>query len=352
MELQFNKFDYPSKITQQRELFANAFPEVTDKSLDIYTWQFHSFPSNKIQSFEYSAYINEEMVGYYAALPFIYKVFNLPICVGMVCGVMTSSKYRGKGIFTKLGVYSTKELENHVSFLTGFPIRKTVIPGHIKIGWKIAFELPMYIKFLKSDAILKSKNIVFLSKIINPVLNIFNRLLKINNLKNYQISFHESILEINNYDKFYENWSSHINISLIKDLKFSTWRYSRPGSKYIFSIIKNEGNLVAFASYCKVVKEGIPSLCIIDLMILPNHEKCSNLLFSKITEQANQMKCEVIIFMMSKISASKNKVFRNGFFKSPFRFKLIIKNLNNDIKDTLLYSENNWNLMWVDTDDL
>ncbi len=352
MDIRFNKFDYPAKIRQQRELFANAFPEVSDKSMDIYNWQFHSFPNNTLQSFEYSAYIKEEMVGYYAALPFNYKVFNLFACVGMVCGVMTSTKFRGKGIFTKLGIYSTKELESHVSFLTGFPIRKNVIPGHIKIGWKIAFELPMYIKFLKSDSILKSKKIPFLSKVINPALNIYNSLIKTNYHKDYKISFHNNVLEINDYEKFYKNWSKYTNISLIKDLKFSTWRYSRPGSKYFFSIIKNDDNIVAFVSYCKVVKEEIPSLCIIDLMILPSHQKCSNLLFSKLTEQANQMNCEVIIFMMSKICASKNKVFRNGFFKSPFRFKFIIKNLNKDFNDETLYSEKNWNLMWVDTDDL
>ena len=28
----------------------------------------------------------------------------------------------------------------------GFPIRPEVFPGHIKVGWKVAFDLPVYFK--------------------------------------------------------------------------------------------------------------------------------------------------------------------------------------------------------------
>ena len=56
--------------------------------------------------------------------------------------------------------------------------------------------------------------------------------------------------------------------------------------------------------------------------------------------------------MMSKNSATEYKLNANGFFKSPFVFQLIIKNLTNEFTDEELFDEKNWHLMWIDSDDL
>ena len=50
------------------------------------------------------------MVGYYAAIPYKYNIGETQTDVGMVCDVMTSTKQRGKGIFTKIGRYATEDL--------------------------------------------------------------------------------------------------------------------------------------------------------------------------------------------------------------------------------------------------
>ena len=163
MELTFHKFEYQKNLSQQRDLFKDCFPETNGdmiQSTDHYLWKFHTFP-NDVHSWEYSANLGAEMVGYYAAIPYRYKIGEAQSNVGMVCDVMTSSKQRGKGIFTKIGLFSTSDLANHVPFTIGYPIRKEVIPGHLKVGWKIAFPMPLYIKFLKTDSLLKSKKLVF-----------------------------------------------------------------------------------------------------------------------------------------------------------------------------------------------
>ena len=55
---------------------------------------------------------------------------------------------------------------------------------------------------------------------------------------------------------------------------------------------------------------------------------------------------------MSKHSARLNKVLSNGYIQSPYKFFLIIKNLTNEFLDKTLFDEENWHLMWVDSDDL
>ena len=107
MELQFSEFKYPEELDNQRELFIDCFPETIGTSLvtkEHYKWKFKSFPSGlEAKSYEYTAYIGREMIGYYAAIPYEYVIQNKIVTSAMVCDVMTGIKARGKGVFTKIG---------------------------------------------------------------------------------------------------------------------------------------------------------------------------------------------------------------------------------------------------------
>ena len=354
MELKCEEFDRTKNLDQQRELFRDAFPEVDNASNDSYNWLFHSFPNKEKQSFEYCSYIGDEMVGYYAAIPYRYKIGDALTDVGMVCGVMTSSKHRGKGVFTQMGRYSTNELAKHVPFTTGYPIRKTVIPGNLKVGWKIAFELPLYMKFIRSNALLKNKKpeLAFLSVLINPFLWLYHQLVKSRLNNDYSAVIYDNIDEISNYDDFVEEWIKTIPNALYKNSEFARWRYGRPDQKYYFLVVRKGEKIVGFTAYCSVVKEGVPSYCLLDLTILPIYSDCLGLIYSTLYTQARQNKVEAIMLMQSKYSASKYKLLQNGFLKSPFKFYLIIKNLTAKYSDAQLMKEENWHLMWVDSDDL
>jgi hypothetical protein len=354
MELKCEAFDHRRNLDQQRALFHDAFPEVTKTSVDKYNWMFHSFPNSKNHSFEYCSYIGEEMVGYYAAIPYRYKIGNVTTDVGMVCGVMTSSKHRGKGIFTQMGRYSTDKLSSHVPFTTGYPIRKSVIPGHLKVGWKIAFELPLYMKFLKVDSLLKNKvpKLSFLSPLLNFFLWIFNFTIKSTINKTYKFEIFNSIEDIQGYDDFVEEWIKSVPNALIKNQEFARWRYGRPNSNYQFLVIRHQNKIVGFSSYCSIIKEGVPSYCLLDLCVLPEHNDCLGLIYKTLQKEARKNEIEAIMLMMSKYSSKKYKLLRNSFLKSPFNFYLIVKNLTGEFSDENLFKEENWHLMWVDSDDL
>ena len=78
MEIEFHHFDYSRELTLQRELFRECFPETIGLSLetvDHYLWKFHS-KGGASKSMEYSAYLNNKLVGYYAAIPLSYKFLD------------------------------------------------------------------------------------------------------------------------------------------------------------------------------------------------------------------------------------------------------------------------------------
>ena len=355
MDLKFNKFDYNKYLDDYFVLFNDAFPEVADNSKVGYFWQMQGFPGENHHSFEYSAKLNNTLVGYYAAIPYKYVISGRIKTIGMVCGVMTCSKHRGKGIFTRLGSYSLQNLKDNVSFTTGYPIRKEVIPGHLKVGWKIAFELPLYIKFLKVDSLFlkKAKPLYFLAPIVNMGFQLFYLILDIKQKhKAHNTFIYCDIETIAGLDKFEKSWLNDIPISLVKDSEFLKWRYSRPGASYKFIIVKVEDEICGFCSYRKIIKEGVPSFGILDLRALHNNRKVIRSIIQKLEIEAKKDKVEAIMFMMSRVYSKKLGLINCGFLKSPYRFKLIINNLKNEFSNEFLHDQNNWHLMWVDSDDL
>jgi hypothetical protein len=355
MEFTFSHFQYTENLIQQRDLFKDCFPETNGEAIQReahYMWKFHSFP-NVIQSWEYACYLDTEIAGYYAAIPYRYKIGEKITTVGMVCDVMTSSKHRGKGIFTKMGKYSTNELSKVVPFTIGYPIRKEVIPGHLKVGWKIPFSMPLYMKFIRLDTLLKTKKIGYLSPLANLILVLYNGFVRTRLNKKCSYTLSTDINDVQGYNLFVNEWSASVPNTLIKDISFAHWRYGAPERTYRFLSIRNkEDKMIGFVSYRKVIKEGVPSYGVLDYMVLPGNEDCHGFINKVLADSAKKENVETIMIMMSKKSASEYLLLKNGFFKSPFVFQLIIKNLTKEFSETELFSEENWHLMWVDSDDL
>jgi len=322
---------------------------------DHYFWKFHSFPAVPM-SYEYAAWEGTDMTGYYACIPYRYRIGETMATAGMVCDVMTGVKARGKGIFTKLGYYSTDAMANEaLDFAIGYPIRPEVIPGHIKVKWKIAYEMPIYIRFLKLTSLLKKKKLGFLAPIGNKLLKLYNSLFVNNEINSdYVINIIEQdyFFKLKNYEKFFEDWQKTVSNSLMKTMEFMQWRLSAPGSTYKIVTIHKHGHLVAVAVTRKSVMEGITVLAIIDMMLIPGNETCLPALNQSLFEISKNYEAEAIVTMMSKTWAKNYRLRGFGFVPSPYKFRLIIKKLNDKLSDALLFNEVNWHLMWIDSDDL
>jgi len=356
MNLEFKKFDTKSQIKEHEALFAECFPEVYFKGdyrknyETTFMHLYHSFPSAP-SSYQYAAMLNDELVGYFASLPYRYKIGSKFVTSGMVGGVMTSPKYRKMGIFTKLGKYAAEEQKKSgISLNFGYPIRKATAPGLIRMGWETGFELPLFIKFLKITSLLKAKKFYILAFIINPFIDLYNTLLSNEGNKDYQIKVFDSITEVEGYQGFFKKWISNSTNALIKDTQFLNWRYGSPGKEYLFFCAYQGNALMGFLSARAIVREGVPSYGILDFMVID--KKCISDLHKAIYKRAQVDNKEAIIVMMSNYSAKTFKLYGNGFLKSPFRFKVMMNILTEELMKEELLNEKLWHLMFVDSDDL
>jgi hypothetical protein len=363
MEILFEKFKHPEDLDKQRELFIECFPETTGTSLvtkEHYKWKFKSFPSNlRARSYEYTAFLGTEMIGYYAALPYEYIIKDKTFTVAMVCDVMTGVKARGKGVFTKLGVYSTNQFKlEGLAFSTGYPIRKEVIPGHKKAGWEFPFQIPMYGKFLKMDTFLKTRNKSYLTPITNLFLAGFNKLLSIslNNFEHLIVENYssEKIIDIKGLDNFFSEWKKENQIVLKKTKKFLEWRLGAPEKKYQLVILRNkkDNKIIGYTIFRNVEKEGVPCLGVLDFCLLRNSFQYAKMLLKQIDKAAKKSNAELILMMMMKSKAQDYRIRFSGYLKTPFPFSFIVKKYNDSIDSNLLFDEQNWSLMWIDSDDL
>ena len=356
--MKLSVFKKENDIDQQRSLFRECFPENNGASVekkDHYLWKFHSFPSNP-SSYEYCAFLNNELVGYYAALPYPYIIKGKQIKAGMVCDVMTGVKARGKGVFTKMGVYATGNMKKEeIEFTTGYPIRPEVIPGHLKAGWDKMFTLPLYMNFLSTKSLLKDKNIRFLVPIIDLFLNIYNYIISVFQ-KNYryEVSLHSSseLESIKDFDSFVENWVNENEIALNKNTAFLKWRLAAPEKKYKIGIARDNNTILGYAVFCSIIKKNVPSVAILDISCLKNYKKLSSTIIANIQEYALESNAEILMIMASEYVSNLHGLIKNGFLKSPYKFWLIIKNISNNYPSSFLSDEKNWHLTWIDSDDL
>lgn len=356
MELEFRHFDREKDIDKQRELFKRSFPETIGTPVPEmlhYQWKFVEYPLG--ETFEYLAVENDVLAGYYAAIPYRYRVKGVYTSVGMVCDVMTSPDFRGKGVFTKIGRYATSELsEVGIPFTTGYPIRKAVIPGHLKVGWNIAFELPLYIKFLKADSLLKSKGMGVLKFMVNPILSFYNCLVREKTSTRFTSSVFSEFNDIIGYDVFLEEWMDEHPIALYKNRSFCNWRYSAPERCYSFIAVYDATKLVGLVSFREIEREGVPAIGVLDYMFLEEwrQEKITGYIGKILSQEAQKREKEAVMIIASNYSANKHRLLLNAFIKSPFKFSFIIKNLTQQFESSYLHDEKNWDVMWVDSDDL
>ncbi|MBX7151384.1 GNAT family N-acetyltransferase [bacterium] len=356
--MDFQSFDASKNLDEQRRLFVACFPENQNTpivSKEHYQWKFHTFPA-KPHSYEFCGYDQGEMVSYYAALPYRYSIHGEEKLCGMVCDVMTHPKMRGKGVFTKIGHYSTDQLKHlGIDFTSGYPIRPEVIPGHLKVGWKIAFKLPLYIQFYRFNTVLKSKKLSLFSPFANIVMACWRLLLKIFEKKTvgeFEIIDQRQIHDIPGYTEFFEKWKKNIPNALLKTPDFLYWRTQAPGAEYKVILLRDQSELIGFCLTRFTVLERIPCVAILDWMILEGKDAARFTLNRALRRLVNHYNAEAVVTMMSPYWAERYSLWKLGFMQSPYAFSLIIKKLNDQLDDTKLFNEKDWHLMWIDSDDL
>jgi GNAT superfamily N-acetyltransferase len=369
-ELELRKFHAEHELPHQRDLFRDCFPETIGtaaESGEHYRWKFHSLPG-AVPSYEFCAWdsTSQTLLGYYAALPYQYVMDGESYRCGMVCDVMTHSKARGKGIFTKLGRFSLDQLQHSgIDFVSGYPIRPEVIPGHLKVGWKVVEQLPLYIKPIAAGTLTQHGPLRLIRPFASVALSAWSAItrprapLRASEHIRTESSTSFFVPQRTDYDAFFARWTTQRRSYLQKDSAFMRWRLGAPDTKYFVSTITSGTDITAVAISRRVELRGIPTLAILDYMELAAAEDRGNgptsaghgALINELVRLAKEAQADVLAIMTDPSSAQRLRLRRWGFIRSPFTFKLILRALSERAlarADAMKLSD----IMWIDSDDL
>jgi hypothetical protein len=346
-------------FSEYHYLFQDCFPETAGTSLerpDHYQWKYGA-GGKDLPAFEFAAYEGDQILGYYAALPFAYRIGDFQTRAALVCDVMTHSKARGKGVFTAQGRYATDYMGNNgIAFCTGYPIRSYVFPGHIKVGWRIAFPLPVYVKILDLKPVLASRHAGTLGAMLRPLCSAYHQLGRMTrprmrgaSCKRFDPAVFFSSAE---YAGFYEQWSSQGQNHLIRTKEFYQWRLAAPTSAYTVTALYHESQLVGLAITRNSTLSGFPLTNILDFMLLPQHQALAGAVHDDLAELSRQTGTAGLVVMTTRSNAVRWGLRRNGFIRSTVEFKLILKWLSAEPAPDLFWDESAWHLTWADTDNL
>ena len=323
------------------ELRDRCFPEIINtEKYDKKYWLWKHNP-NGIEDRSHFLVAQEatskKLAGFYAAIPLNYSTPTGRVTVGMVCDVMTSPDFQGRGVFYQLGLKSVATfLGGEFDTLTGYPIRENVLPGHRKVGWNFTEKLPVLISpafrsvwFFRS---LKTRRTGYFTTACAP----------------------NEILNIEGFSEFYENWKKVAQKSnwsyLDIDHNFMSWRYSAPGVRYLCSVVRNSRNEIVGYAIGRRLKIGRFNYLVIGDMRSTEPRTVPQLIKGLRSQTHNVVG---IAGMFSSEVINHLRLKKSGFLKTPKKFLLIqftrqMLDLSYEEDSTLVSPY----LTWSDTDDI
>lgn len=145
----------PEEMSTILALRGVVFPEEELDKQDprYFRWAFESGPEGPARF-----YIARDgagrVAGSYTVVPQRFASGDAEIPGSIVVDVMTHPDFRKRGVFTTLGrAAMVDNVRLGVAFACGYPVRPEVMPGHLNIGWRELFPIPVVVRPLDLGAL-------------------------------------------------------------------------------------------------------------------------------------------------------------------------------------------------------
>lgn len=221
----------------------------------------------------------EEVVGHLAVMPVKIKLGTRTVTVAQPVDAATHPDYRGLGIFRTLLRKLCSEAPNRYYFLFGFPNEFSYKPLP-RLGWK-TFGIFEFLKFLSYDRALRSfvnsNLIVWSGKTALRAIRASRYVSSSFHLKKYSgdsVEIQKAEKFPDEIDGFWEEAKSEYATILERTATFLNWRFSKYFGNYQIYIARSvkESNIVGYLVLKKI--ETRNALNIVDLLALPDEDKC------------------------------------------------------------------------------
>lgn len=329
-------------------------------SLDYWQWEFVYNSSGPARI--WLADDANKIVGHYAVVPRTLQVNDQVRMGSIVVDVMTHPDYRQQGMFVALGRQALPDAgQAGIEFSYGFPVRKEVLPGHLKVGWQHIFDIPVLVRPLQFKPIVKSYlNMPVLSDLAALVAQIGYwigawPLLYLSQLPLEHVT-DVTMREVREFDtRFDALWHKakrQFPVMGARNSAYLNWRYlEHPYYQYRVWVIERGNQLLGYSITRMGDLLGLRSGIIVDMLVDPEILGAIDYLLRRIIFEFQQTKAlDLIACMMTKSGPYYAALQRQGLIVTPKVFWFILHLNNPSAPADVLMAPKNWYLTWGDTD--
>ena len=278
-------------------------------------------------------------------LPRNYTLNGNHLDVGLVVDVMTNTALRGQGLFVRSGLEAIRRLERtNVKTVIGFPIRKEVLPGHLKVGWNVQLTMPIYVCPVGS-----AQNKRFNHRLISAfakILRVISSPLRVSKSQISEIAVSE-LLEDQNLLNFFSAGTEQKLIQIDKSKEFLDWRLNRPGVDYkVFLCSDNSPKSVAIVR--KMDLNGFQTIALLDFC--SEGTKWTRAMIRHLMDYAKDQKVDFLAISTNPTNAKRLKILQTGFVRSHKKFKVITRSIGHGLNTFTQSDESSFRMTWLDSD--
>lgn len=359
--------DMDGILACRRVTFAGEDLDKADAA--YWRWEFvdnHAGPARLFVATDEQRAEGDRIVGHYAVIPQRFVLDQQVLPGSIVVDVMTHPEYRFQGMFTRLGSYSLQQCEGDgdFEFTTGYPIREAVIPGHLKVGWRIRFLIGTYVMPLAMGPLLRAKmpwlrKIPGLASVLGALpgvaLRWWGRLRLGRGDPRVRIERRENV-DAARLSVFWDKVRAAPPAGCMlqeRSAEYLAWRFdANPNRHYLFHLACDEGGaILGFVVSRPAPLLDVNAMTVVDACLLPGvGEAVLRRLLADVRDRAVEVGSPMVAMMVTQPNPYFPNPSRLGFLATPYRFSFITRPLapgSRSEDDTL-----RWHLMWGDTDDV
>ena len=234
--------------------------------------------------------------------------------------------------------------KTNVKTVIGFPIRKEVLPGHLKVGWNVQFTMPIYV-----CPVGNAQNKKFKHRLISAlakILRVVSSPLRISKSRIIEIAVSE-LLENLSLLNFFSARTEQRLIQIDKSKEFLDWRLNRPGVDYkVFLCSDKSPKSVAIVR--KMDLNGFQTIAILDFC--SEGAKWTRAMIRHLMGYAKDQKIDFLAISTNPTNAKRLKILQTGFVRSHKKFKVITRSIGYDLNTFTQSDESSFRTTWLDSD--
>lgn len=330
------------------ELTETYYKDVDITKYSYLDWQYNKNPSGKPFLFTSREEKSKELAGQYLVLPIKFLVSGDSVLGTLSLNTLTSPKYQGKGLFTKMAKATYEDCEANDACMTiGFP-NPNSYPGFVrKLNFNHLSDIPLLIRPLRPLKMIIS---LISKKNEKHGGDLEIRSLTDNGTRELDL-FDEKDVAL--YTTFWNQIKSKYEVTTNKDSKFLKWRYlDIPTRQYKVYVTTRDEEIQSISIVRYEQVWGFRVAVLMDFMSLDNVTGKKSLNYLRRVSKINDI---------DFIACLQNKTYeyevlkKNGYLKLPHKLlpqkiHFIVRKNKNFEKSELVLQLESWKISFGDYD--